>query len=245
MWVVEAAPQEQGFRHRGGAVAGDAPGSASLALQPDGGATTSVGCEVTSPDDQFKKGIIAAIPRLRAYATGLLGSISDADDLVQDSLVRAWRSRQTFVPGTNLNAWMFRILRNVFLSQLPKRRQMVADIDGQMAARLTCAPVQEWHLQVSDVTAALPGLSVEHREAILLVLAAGHSYEEAAGICACGINAMKQRVRQARKRLADLIDPPSPPAWSRSRSSPTLAEHRSLHGRHLAGPDHAVTARGV
>ena len=216
VWVVEAALRERDFSQRGGASADKLPSSPSLAPPPKSGATTRVDCEAIPADDLFKDGIIAAIPKLRAYATGLLGSITDADDLVQESLVRAWRSRRTFVPGTNLHAWMFRILRNAFLAQLPNRRQTVADIDGQMAARLTYAPDQEWHLQVSDVAAALPRLSVEHREAILLVIAAGYSYEEAAGICACGVNAMKQRVRQARIRLADLIDPPSPSALSRS-----------------------------
>ena len=214
---IEAADPVLGFEHsRRGALADKSPSSLSLVPRRETGAVARPERDDVADIDLFREGIIAAIPRLRAFATSLLGSATDADDLVQDSLVRAWRSRQTFVPGTNLNAWMFRILRNEFLGQLPKRRRMIADIDGQMAARLTCAPDQEWHLQVSDVVAALPRLSIEHREAILLVIAAGHSYEDAAGICACGVNAMKQRVRQARMRLAHLIDPPSPPAWSRS-----------------------------
>ena len=165
--------------------------------------------------DRFRDGIIAAIPRLRAYAVSLLGSVTDADDLVQESLVRAWGARQTFQRGTNLNAWMFRILRNEFLSEAPKRRRLVADVDDLLASRLTCAPDQEWHLQLSDVVAALPRLSVELREAILLVVAAGHSYEDAADICACSVTAMKQRVRRAKLRLADLTDPQAPPSWTK------------------------------
>ena len=169
-------------------------------------------CEEDVRSEHFRDGMIAAIPKLRAYARSLLGSVTDADDLVQETLMRAWGSRRTFEWGTNLNAWMFRILRNEFLNEAPKRRRLVEDVNDVMALRLACGPDQEWHLQFSDVVAALPRLTDELREAILLVVAAGHSYEDAAGICACSVVAMKQRVRRAKLRLADLTDPAPPPA---------------------------------
>lgn len=178
-----------------------------------------------SQNERFREGIIAAIPKLRAYATSLLGSATDADDLVQEALTRAWKSRHTFEWGTNLNAWMFRILRNEFLSDASKRRRIVADVDDLMASRLACAPDQEWRVEFADVVAALSRLSNELREAVLLVVAAGHSYEDAAEICACSVTAMKQRVRRAKLRLADLTDPQAPPAWSRSRSERAPSVH--------------------
>jgi RNA polymerase sigma-70 factor (ECF subfamily) len=160
--------------------------------------------------DGFQDGIIAAIPKLRAYAWSLLGSAQEVDDLVQESLTRAWRSRETYERGTNLNAWICRILRNEFLDQLPKRQLLVVDLDELMASRLICAANQEWHAQLCDVVAALPRLSSENRNALLMI-AAGYSYSEVAEFCACGVDAMKQRVRRARAQVASLADPQTEP----------------------------------
>ncbi len=140
----------------------------------------------------------------------LTGSSSDADDLVQDALMRAWRSRDCFVMGTNLKAWLFKIVRNTFYTTAMKRRQMVQDVEGKMAARLACNPEQEWRVQYGELLTAMGRLTPDAREALLLVVASGLSYEEAAQVCGCAVGTLKSRVNRARERLAKLVDRDDP-----------------------------------
>lgn len=156
--------------------------------------------------DSFREAMLALIPKLRARAIKLVGSNAEADDLVQDTLVRAWRFQNGFAAGTNLSAWMFSILRNEFLNRLPDRRALVQDVDGYFAGRLVAAPHQEWRLRYLELLDALPRLTEEAREALLLVVGANLSYEEAAEVCDCSVTALKQRVHRARIRLGELID---------------------------------------
>ena len=160
----------------------------------------------TTMSESFRDAMLALIPRLRARAVKLVGSGAEADDLVQDALVRAWRFQDGFAAGTNLRAWMFRILRNEFLNQLPARRALVQDVDGHFAGQLVTAPHQEWRLRYLELLDALPLLTEEARDALLLVVGADLSYEQAAEVCDCSVTALKQRVRRARLRLAELID---------------------------------------
>jgi RNA polymerase sigma-70 factor, ECF subfamily len=162
--------------------------------------------------DPFKDQVIALIPPLRGYAMSLTGSSSDADDLVQDALMRAWRSRECFQLGTNLKAWLFKIVRNTFYTNMVKRRHTVQDVEGKMAARLACTPEQEWRLQYGELLNAMDRLTPEAREALLLVVASGLSYEEAAAVCGCAVGTLKSRVNRARERLAKLVDHDLPPA---------------------------------
>ena len=111
----------------------------------------------------------AAIPPLRAFAMSLCGNRDYADDLVQDTLVRAWAKMDRFQAGTNLHAWLFTILRHVFYSDRRKRRREVEDGDGTYASCLTTIPNQEGRLDLEDFQKALMKLSADHREALLLV----------------------------------------------------------------------------
>jgi RNA polymerase sigma-70 factor, ECF subfamily len=156
--------------------------------------------------DPFKDQVIALIPPLRGYAMTLTGSSADADDLVQEALMRAWRSRAGFHEGTNLKAWLFKIVRNAFYTSLGKRRMTVQDVEGKLASRLSSSPEQEWRLQYGELLAAMDRLSPDAREALLLVVASGLSYEEAAEVCGCAIGTLKSRVNRARERLAKLVD---------------------------------------
>jgi RNA polymerase sigma-70 factor, ECF subfamily len=156
--------------------------------------------------DPFKDQVIALIPPLRGYAMSLTGCSSDADDLVQDALMRAWRSRDCFVMGSNLKAWLFKIVRNTFYTTMAKRRNTVQDVEGKMAARLACTPEQEWRLQYGELLSAMDRLTPDAREALLLVVASGLSYEEAAAVCGCAVGTLKSRVNRARERLAKLVD---------------------------------------
>jgi RNA polymerase sigma-70 factor (ECF subfamily) len=154
---------------------------------------------------QIEADLISAIPNLRAFAVSLCGNPDRADDLVQETLVKAWSNLSTFAEGTNLPAWLFTILRNIFYSEYRKRRREVADSDGAIAAKLATAPAQSGHMDFLDFRAALQKLPADQREALILVGASGFSYEEAAAVCNCAVGTMKSRVNRARNRLVDLL----------------------------------------
>lgn len=153
----------------------------------------------------FTAGLMKALPSLRAFAISLSGRAERADDLVQDTLMRAWANAESFQPGTNLNAWLFTILRNLFHSEYRKRRREVQDEDGVYASRLSVQASQDAHLDVQDFRLALEMLPPDQREALLLVGASGFSYEEAADICQCAVGTIKSRVNRARTKLSELL----------------------------------------
>ena len=152
-----------------------------------------------------KSELIAAIPNLRAFAVSLCGNIDRADDLVQETLVKAWSHLPQFTEGSNMAAWLFTILRHIFYSDYRKRRREVPDPDGQWAAKLATAPAQMAHMDFLDLRAALQTLPPDQREALILVGASGLSYEEAAQICNCAVGTMKSRVNRARARLSEIM----------------------------------------
>ena len=154
---------------------------------------------------QITADLLAVIPNLRAFAVSLCGNLDRADDLVQETLVKAWSNIGTFVEGTNLRAWLFTILRNIYYSEYRKRRREVADPEGAFAAKLATAPAQSGHMDLLDFRAALQQLPSDQREALILIGASGLSYEEAAGVCGCASGTMKSRVNRARSRLAEML----------------------------------------
>jgi RNA polymerase sigma-70 factor, ECF subfamily len=158
-----------------------------------------------SVEPAIREQLLNAIPSLRAFAISLCGNPDRADDLVQDTLMKAWSHMDRFERGTNLNAWLFTILRNGFFSEHRKRVREVEDGDGAYAATLTTAPDQLSHLDFDDLRQALLKLPADQREAVLLVGAQGFSYEDAAGICGCAVGTIKSRVNRARSRLAELL----------------------------------------
>ena len=158
-----------------------------------------------SPEPEIRDALLAAVPSLRAFAISLCGQVDRADDLVQDTLLRALSHIDRFERGTNLNAWLFTILRNLFHSEYRKRRREVEDPDGSYAGRLKTQPEQGSRLDFEDFRTALSKLPPDQREALLLVGASGFSYEEAANICNCAIGTIKSRVNRARSRLANLL----------------------------------------
>jgi RNA polymerase sigma-70 factor (ECF subfamily) len=158
-----------------------------------------------TPEPALRDALLAAVPSLRAFAISLCGQIDRADDLVQDTLLRALTNIDRFERGTNLNAWLFTILRNLFHSEYRKRRREVEDADGSYASRLKAQPEQGSRLDFEDFRTALEKLPNDQREALLLVGASGFSYEEAAMICGCAVGTIKSRVNRARSRLAGLL----------------------------------------
>jgi RNA polymerase sigma-70 factor, ECF subfamily len=158
-----------------------------------------------SPNKDVRDAMLAAVPSLRAFAISLCGNVDRADDLVQEALLRAWANLDSFEPGTNMSAWLFTILRNLFRSEYRKRRREVEDADGSYAETLTSLPDQTSHLEVGEFRRALEMLPPDQRESLILVGASGFSYEEAAQICGCAVGTIKSRVNRARGRLADIL----------------------------------------
>ncbi|TQM94011.1 RNA polymerase sigma factor [Roseinatronobacter monicus] len=149
--------------------------------------------------------IVTYLPALRAFARGLTGNVTSADDLVQDTVLKAWSKFDQFHEGTNLRAWLFTILRNTFLSQQRKRAKEVSDSSGSFAAKLASKPDHDGRLALQELNEALKTLPVEQREALLLVGALGFSIEEAAETCGCAPGTIKSRANRGRKALAEIL----------------------------------------
>ncbi|MGD9668407.1 MAG: sigma-70 family RNA polymerase sigma factor [Hyphomicrobiaceae bacterium] len=149
--------------------------------------------------------LIGAVPNMRAFAISLCGDVDRADDLVQETLVKAWKNIDSFEEGTNLKAWLFTILRNTYFSEVRKRRREVCVDDSAIEQRLTVPPEQQGAADLSDFKKALQQLSDDQREALILVGAEGFSYEEVAEIAGCAVGTVKSRVNRARARLSEIL----------------------------------------
>ena len=184
----------------------------------------------SSPD--MRGQLVAAIPKLRAFAMSLTGNPTLAADLVQDTLVKAWSHRASFRDGTNLRAWLFTILRNTYFTDIRKSRREVQDVDGEAAGRLVSPPEQMGRLDLEDFRRYLAQVSPDQREALLLIGAEGFTYEEAAEICGCAVGTVKSRVNRARVRLVELMglapeDVPGAQVASQPKDFPKSAPLRS------------------
>jgi RNA polymerase sigma-70 factor, ECF subfamily len=153
----------------------------------------------------LRDALVAEMGSLRAFAVSLCGDRERADDLVQETLFKAWNHLDSFKEGTNLKAWLFTILRNTYFSEQRKRKREIEDADGSYAARLSTRPEQPGHMDMKDFQAALTRIPDDQREALVLIGAAGFSYEEAAKISGCAVGTIKSRVNRARNRLAEML----------------------------------------
>jgi RNA polymerase sigma-70 factor, ECF subfamily len=153
-------------------------------------------------DDKTQAAVLKAIPSLRAFAVSLCRSSDLADDLVQETLLRAITYIETFRPGSNLEAWLFTILRNNFITECRRRKPWVEDVDDKLAETLTVLPEQVGWSIGEDLRQGMRKLSPQHRQALALIGELGLSYEEAAEICDCEVGTMKSRVHRARSELA-------------------------------------------
>lgn len=150
----------------------------------------------------FEAELISLIPQLRAFGRTLSGDSSLGEDLAQDTLAKAWMSQDRFEMGTNMRAWLFTILRNIFYSHM-RRSWRSRSLDPEIAARTLVAVTGETdRLQLDELRRAMAMLSPEHREALVLIGAAGLSYDEAAEITGCPIGTIKSRVSRARDQIA-------------------------------------------
>ncbi|MDB5644484.1 sigma-70 family RNA polymerase sigma factor [Methylobacterium sp.] len=155
--------------------------------------------------DGLRDDMIRAMPALRAFAFSLVGEASRADDLVQETLVKAWANRDKFTAGTNFTAWLFTILRNQFYTEVRKRKREVEDADGTHAATLTALPEQEGVVSLRALREKLAQIPEAQRIALLMVGAEGYTYEEAAERLHCKVGTVKSRVSRARAYLAEIL----------------------------------------
>jgi RNA polymerase sigma-70 factor, ECF subfamily len=154
---------------------------------------------------EFRDGLMQALPALRTFALSLTGDATRADDLVQETMLRAWTNHHRFEPGTRLIAWLFTIQRNLFYSEIRKRKREVEDADGVHAAGLTALAEQDDAVALKSLYEKLEFLPATQRDALLLVGAEGFTYVEAAEILACRVGTVKSRVSRARTQLAELL----------------------------------------
>lgn len=165
--------------------------------------------EIIDADKLFRDQLVALLPSLRAFSRGLCGNRDMADDLAQDTMMRAWAARASYTQGSNFRAWMFMIMRNQFYTTIRKNARMTS-LDPEFAERvLVVAPAQQNGINVDDVAKALQKLPAEQREVLLLIGANGLSYEEAAEVTGCAIGTVKSRLARGRTALAALIDGPT------------------------------------
>jgi RNA polymerase sigma-70 factor (ECF subfamily) len=185
-------------------------------------ATAEIGPKTIGPAGNIRESeLIACVPRLRAYAIALTKSRDSADDLLQETVLRALTAAHQFQAGTSLRAWMFTILRNTHFNEMHKNRMRARSNDGATGYEASVRPGQEASLEFSDFRRAFWQLGNEQREALILVGANGMSHEDAAKLCDCAPGTVKSRVSRARRRLLQILETGS--LVSRRRDTPASA----------------------
>ncbi len=158
----------------------------------------------------LRQDMLALLPDLRAFARFLVRDPGTADDLVQDTVVRALGALEQFRAGTNLKAWLFTILRNLFFEQSRRRRREAAALSAHGPTEETVRAEQADPSDLRDLQRTLWSLPPLLREALVLVGAQEQTYEEAASICGVAVGTMKARVSRARTQLTQLINTAAP-----------------------------------
>ena len=184
---------------------------------------TQLGCK--NAEAEFEDELTKLMPFLRFFAQSLSGNREFAEDLAQEALTKAWRSRRSFDQGSNLKAWLCTILRNEYYSYRRRSWRQVP-WDAELASTIPAPDgEQQWAVELSDTAHAMHGLTDGQREALILVGAAGFSYVDAALLTGCTVGTTKSRVARARKLLSDILDGRSLlPPRSRSANHNTMNE---------------------
>jgi RNA polymerase sigma-70 factor, ECF subfamily len=158
--------------------------------------------------DSFRDSLVTNIPSLRSYARAITRNPDRADDLVHDTIVRALASEHQFVPGTNLRAWLMTILRNHYINALRRRKFEAEPLSDDARSELPTPASQMPSVALMEVRRRMEQLSEDHRAVLVLVGAAGYSYEEAADVCGCAVGTVKSRLSRARRELAAMMATP-------------------------------------
>ena len=166
--------------------------------------------------------LLAAMPRLRAFAISLCRNGDHADDLVQDTLLRACANIMSFTPGTNMLAWLCTIMKNHFFSECRRRRKPFESIEDH-ADSVVSKPAQVAHAECNELWTALDKLEPRQREVLIMIGASGLSYDEAAKICGCPTGTIKSRVNRARAELCNSCRSRARKISKKIASSPPLS----------------------
>ena len=167
----------------------------------------------TLADEAFRTQLEDLIPHGRAFARLLCrNDRAKADDLAQDALVRAWKARERFVPGTSMKAWVFVITRNLFYSDLRRAWRSVPYDEIAAERTLQVKPAQTHQMDLDDVRRAMSTLPDDQREALTLIAAGDLSYEAVAEICGCAVGTIKSRVSRGRRALREMVESTCLPA---------------------------------
>ena len=154
---------------------------------------------------EFSADLVGFIPHMRAFARLITQNHDKANDLVQDTIVRALKAEHQYTPGTNMKAWLFTILRNLHVNTLRRNKIRFDSIEEGALDYFAVAANQESHLELQELKRCMTKLSNEHREILILVGASGFSYEEAAEICGCAVGTIKSRLSRGRQELYQLM----------------------------------------
>jgi RNA polymerase sigma-70 factor (ECF subfamily) len=194
---------------------------------------TSVRAENRSVTTLIDNDLLACLPDLRAYARSLTRNKHDADDLVQDTVVRIINSADRFQPGTNFKAWAFTILRNRFLNEFVAKRRHTRELDDTGLDQLPTSARQEEGLELADFQRIFHNLPEDHRSILTLVAGSGLAYEDVARVLDCAVGTVKSRVHRARLALYALLEQETASGVKRERfhRTPASEERRRL------GPD--------
>ena len=177
----------------------------------------------------FHDQVIAILPKLRIQALALTRNRAAAEDLVQDAVCNALSAQQSFIPGTNFPAWMHRILRNRFISNLRKRRD-TTDIDDVPSSVFATEAPHEDRLALKELAQAMTRLPSDQREALVMVVVHGLSYEALAESTGCAVGTAKSRVFRARRQLESWLLGEAKDSTKNGRNAAALLARRMAEG---------------
>jgi RNA polymerase sigma-70 factor (ECF subfamily) len=155
---------------------------------------------------EFKAALIAVLPSLRAFARSLCRNAVEADDLVQETMLKAWSARESYIEESNFKAWAFRILRNSLYSNWRKNSRLTQLDDTVYEKTAKATDNAETALELAEVSQAILDLPLEQREALILIAAGGFNYEEVAAIAGVAVGTIKSRVSRGRANLIALME---------------------------------------
>lgn len=169
---------------------------------------------MAAPNDEDRaaprKEIVALIPALRAFARTFYRETSEADDLVQETVMRALARIHQFEPGTSMKSWLFTIMRNTFYTKIRIETREAPGAAECVSLKPAADATQEWSARGREMERAIRRLPGPQREVLVLIGVLGVSYDETARICGCAIGTVKSRLNRARLRLLDELGEATP-----------------------------------